>query len=108
MSCRRVFTRPSSPASTKRWNIPSWSRGDYLFKLENRTLDAIRALGGNSPEDELRFAAAARVSEINKGLYRTFVGPMVRMATTEQSAGALRRPAPEPFALSDVRRRAIR
>jgi Protein of unknown function (DUF3141) len=64
--------------------------GDYLLKLEKRTLDAIRALGGNSPEDEQRFAAAARVSEINKGLYRTFVGPMIRMATTEQSAGALR------------------
>ena len=64
--------------------------GDYLFTLEKRTLDAIRALGGNSPEDELRFAAAARVSEINKGLYRTFIGPMVSMAATEQSAAALR------------------
>ena len=59
-------------------------------RLEARTLDAIRALGGNSPEDELRFAAAARVSEINKGLYRTFVGPIVRMAATEQNAAALR------------------
>ena len=58
--------------------------------MEKRTLDAIRALGGNSPEDELRFAAAARVSEINKGLYRTFVGPMVSMAATEQGAAALR------------------
>jgi Protein of unknown function (DUF3141) len=64
--------------------------GNYLFTLEKRTLDAIRALGGNSPEDDLRFAAAARISEINKGLYRTFVGPMVGMAATEQSAAALR------------------
>jgi len=64
--------------------------GDYLFTLEKRTLDAIRALGGNSPEDELRFAAAARVSEINKGLYRSFISPMVNMAATEQSAAALR------------------
>ena len=80
-------------------------QGDYLFRLEARTLDAIRALGGNSPEDELRFAAAARVSEINKGLYRTFLGPMVSMAATEQSAAALRDAAPEPAALPDVRRR---
>src|SRR3954469_24835891 len=64
--------------------------GDYLFTLEQRTLDAIRALGGNSPEDELRFAAAGRVSEINKGLYRTFVAPTVGMMATEQSAAALR------------------
>jgi Protein of unknown function (DUF3141) len=69
---------------------PELVRGDYLFTLETRTLDAIRALGGNSPADDLRFAAAARVSEINKGLYRTFVGPMVSMAATEQSAAALR------------------
>src|SRR3954454_14984193 len=65
-------------------------RGDYLFTLEKRTLDAIRGLGGNSPEDESRFAAAARVSEINKSLYRTFTAPVVGMAATEQSAAALR------------------
>ncbi len=69
---------------------PELVRGDFLFTLEARTLDAIRALGGNSPEDELRFAAAARVSEINKGLYRTFVGPIVNMAATEQAATAMR------------------
>ena len=69
---------------------PELVRGDYLFRLEKRTLDAIRALGGNSPEDELRFAASARVSEINKGLYRSFISPMVNMAATEQSAAALR------------------
>ena len=69
---------------------PELVRGDYLFALETRTLDAIRALGGNSVEDELRFATATRVSEINKGLYRSFVGPMVSIAATEQSAAALR------------------
>src|SRR3954447_11060099 len=65
-------------------------QGGFLFSLETRTLDAIRALGGNSPEDELRFAAAARVSEINKGLYRSLISPVVNMAVTEQSAAALR------------------
>ena len=33
---------------------PELVSGDYLFTLEARTLDAIRTLGGNSPEDELR------------------------------------------------------
>ena len=35
------------------------------MRCEQRTLDDIRAMGGNSPEDERRFATAARVSEIN-------------------------------------------
>jgi hypothetical protein len=73
---------------------PGLVQGDYLFSLENRTLDDIRALGGNSPEDDLRFATAARVSEINQGLYRTLLRPSVRKAVTEQSAEFLRRMHP--------------
>jgi Protein of unknown function (DUF3141) len=42
------------------------------MRCEERTLDDIRALGGNDAEDERRFAAAAKVSEINLALYRTF------------------------------------
>jgi hypothetical protein len=52
--------------------------GDYLVRFEARSLDDIRVLGGNSEEDDRRFAAAARVSEINLGLYRTFLQPWVR------------------------------
>ena len=40
------------------------------MRCEERTLDDIRALGGNDAEDERRFAAAANVSEINLALYR--------------------------------------
>ena len=39
--------------------------GQWVMRCEQRTLDDIRAMGGNSPEDERRFATAARVSEIN-------------------------------------------
>jgi pimeloyl-ACP methyl ester carboxylesterase len=70
---------------------PRLVEGRYLFSLEARTLDHIRALGGNSPEDDLRFATAARVSEINQGLYRTLLSPAVRTMVTEQSAEFLRR-----------------
>jgi pimeloyl-ACP methyl ester carboxylesterase len=52
--------------------------GNYLVRFEARTLDDIRALGGNSVEDERQFAAVARVSEINLGLYRAFVQPWVK------------------------------
>ena len=40
---------------------PDLVGGNYLFTLERRTLADIRALGGNSPEDNQCFATAARV-----------------------------------------------
>ena len=46
--------------------------GRYLFRLEPRSLDDIRKLGGNSAEDDLKFAAAERVSIINRRLYETY------------------------------------
>jgi pimeloyl-ACP methyl ester carboxylesterase len=52
--------------------------GNYLVRFEARTLDDIRALGGNSIDDERKFAAVARLSEINLGLYRTFMQPWVK------------------------------
>ena len=64
--------------------------GKYLFRLEPRTLDDIRAFGVNSPEDEKRFATVARLSEINLGLYRAFVEPFVRAAVHEPVAEAMR------------------
>ena len=60
--------------------------GKYLFRLERRTLDDIRAFGVNSPEDDMRFAAVARLSEINLGLYRTFAQPWVRKLASASAA----------------------
>jgi pimeloyl-ACP methyl ester carboxylesterase len=62
----------------------------YRFSLEARTLDDVRALGGNDAEDELRFATVCAVSEVNLGLYRTFASPVVKNLVTEQSANLLR------------------
>jgi hypothetical protein len=70
---------------------PDLVQGQYLFTLENRRLDDIRALGGNAPEDERRFETAARVSEINRGLYEATLAPLVRQAATAEGAAALRR-----------------
>jgi hypothetical protein len=64
--------------------------GDYLVRFEARTLDDIRALGGNAEEDDRKFAAVARVSEINLGLYRMFVQPWVRSWANEDLARSLR------------------
>src|SRR3954471_24636373 len=65
--------------------------GNYVTRFEPRTLDDIRAFGVNDPEDDLRFATVARVSDINLGLYDLFLRPWVRAMTTEDSAQALRR-----------------
>jgi hypothetical protein len=57
---------------------PELVTGNWVMRCEARTLDDIRALGGNDAADERRFAAAARVSDINLALYRTFAQPVVR------------------------------
>ena len=56
------------------------------MRCEARTLEDIRALGGNDAEDERRFATAARVSEINLALYRAFVQPAIRALTSSPVA----------------------
>jgi hypothetical protein len=60
------------------------------MRCEARTLDDIRAMGGNSPEDERRFAAAKRVSEINLAAYRKFVQPWIKSIATPQMAECMR------------------
>ncbi len=73
---------------------PHLIHGKYLFSLQRRTLDDIRALGANGEEDNQRFAAAARLSEVNHGLYRTLLQPAVRAMASEQSADLLRQSHP--------------
>jgi pimeloyl-ACP methyl ester carboxylesterase len=70
---------------------PDLIGGDYLVRFETRTLDDIRALGGNNDEDERKFAAVARLSQINLGLYRTFVQPWVRSWVNDGFADWMRR-----------------
>lgn len=60
------------------------------MRCELRTLDDLRAMGGNSPEDERRFATAKKVSEINLANYRTYVQPWVRAMVTPQMAEWMR------------------
>jgi pimeloyl-ACP methyl ester carboxylesterase len=60
--------------------------GQWVMRCEARTLDDIRAMGGNSPEDERRFATAKRVSEINLTAYQKFLQPWVKALATPQMA----------------------
>ena len=65
--------------------------GDWVMKCEARTLDDIRALGGNDLADERKFAAAAKLSEVNLALYRAFARPLVRAMVNQPMAEATRR-----------------
>src|SRR5262249_29908124 len=48
------------------------------MRCELRTLDDIRALGGNDMADDRSFATVDRVSQTNLALYRAFAQPFVR------------------------------
>ena len=71
--------------------------GKLIMRFEQRTLDDVRAMGGNTAEDERRFATAARVSEINLANYRNFVQPWLRAAVTPQLAEWMRKWHPLRF-----------
>jgi hypothetical protein len=86
--------------------------GKWIMRCEQRTLEDIRAMGGNTAEDERRFATAARVSEINLANYRNFVQPWVRAAVTPQMAEWTRKLHPlrvsyEAFGRDNVATKAV-
>src|SRR6478672_6296931 len=64
--------------------------GQWVMRCEARSLDDIRAMGGNSPEDERRFETAKRVSEMNLEAYRKYVQPWVKSIVTPQMAELMR------------------
>src|SRR5438094_9609302 len=69
---------------------PELAGGSWIMRCEQRTLEDIRAMGGNSPEDERRFAAAKRVSEINLAAYRKFFQPWIKGMVRPQIAEMMR------------------
>ena len=65
-------------------------KGDFLARFESRTLAEIRAFGRNSAADDLAFATAARLSDVNLAAYRTFLQPWVRSMSNQQLASLIR------------------
>src|SRR5467141_912338 len=64
--------------------------GKWIMRCEARTLDDIRAMGGNSPEDERRFETAKRVSEMNLAAYQKYLQPFIKSMVTPQMAEMMR------------------
>jgi pimeloyl-ACP methyl ester carboxylesterase/tellurite resistance protein len=78
--------------------------GNYLVRFDARTVQDILALD-DGREDEQAFETVARISEINEGLYDTFVSPWVRLFANDATAEALRVMHPlrlERFMISDM------
>ncbi len=69
---------------------PDLVSGDWVMRCEARTLDDIRALGGNDAADERCFAAVDRVSQTNLALYRTFMQPWLRSFGNSSLADLMR------------------
>ncbi|MGE3710219.1 MAG: DUF3141 domain-containing protein [Hyphomicrobiaceae bacterium] len=68
--------------------------GSYLLRFESRTLDDIRAMGGNDEEDDRKFATAARISEITLGLYKTCFQPWIRIWANDGASRWLQKTHP--------------
>src|SRR6201988_1494011 len=64
--------------------------GQWVMRCEARTLDDIRAMGGNSPEDQRRFPTAKRVSEMNLAAYQKYLQPWIKSMVTPQMAELMR------------------
>jgi len=73
---------------------PDLTIGNWVMRCEARTLDDIAAMGMNDEADDRRFATAARLSEINLALYRTFMQPVVRGLASSPAADLMRQMHP--------------
>jgi hypothetical protein len=79
-------------------------QGRYLMQFEPRTIDDILKLD-DGRGDERAFEVVDRVSQINQGLYDTFVSPVVKATSSEATARLMRDFNParvERWAFSDL------
>jgi len=58
----------------------------FLTRIRRSDIDEVREIVHPDPENDRRFAAVARISEINLACYRSFVQPWVRALVTDQGA----------------------
>ncbi|MCD0503005.1 DUF3141 domain-containing protein [Bordetella petrii] len=73
---------------------PDLAPGDYVLSFARRSVDDVRGIVARNEEDDRRFAAVARISDINLGMYRSFLQPWIRATVTPQSAEWMQRMHP--------------
>jgi len=59
--------------------------GDYVLTFERRHLADIEAIVQPREDDERRFAAVSRISQVNQGLYKSFLQPWIKTFATPRS-----------------------
>jgi hypothetical protein len=64
---------------------PELVEGNWIVEFERRTLKDVRAIVQPDPENERRFAAVRRVSDINLGLYRALWQPLVQSFASDKT-----------------------
>lgn len=64
--------------------------GDWVTHFEDRSLEDIRILGRNSPDDDRAFTTVARISERNLTTYRAFFQPTVRALSNPATAALVK------------------
>ncbi|ONG48992.1 hypothetical protein BKE38_21285 [Pseudoroseomonas deserti] len=74
--------------------------GGHLLRFAAREIEELRAITRPDPEDDRKFATVRRVAEINLGLYRQFLQPLLRATVTAPMAEALRQLHPLRFQYS--------
>lgn len=71
-------------------------KGNHTVRFEERDMKDIMALDDGT-EDEADFQSVEAVSEINDSMYRTFISPWVKLATSEWTAELIRQLHPLRF-----------
>lgn len=67
---------------------------DYLLEFSPRDFEELDRDVMHKPEDDRRFATVARISEINLGLYRLYMQPLLQAVMTPEAARWIRRMHP--------------
>ncbi|SHF45853.1 Protein of unknown function [Modicisalibacter ilicicola DSM 19980] len=84
----KVTERDASQAN------PDLIDGDYLLEFAPRDFEDIDAIVKTDIEDERRFATVSRISNINLGLYRRYLQPLIQAVMTPEAASWMRRSHP--------------
>ena len=84
---------------------PELVSGDWIVRFEPRTIGDVKNIVQPSLENERRFATVRHISEMNLGLYRTFLQPFIKACTNEHTAELMEKlnPSELPFEIFSER-----
>lgn len=63
--------------------------GDYVLTFERRHLSDVEKIVQHREDDDRRFAAVSRLSQVNVGLYKSFVQPWIKAIATPRTSERL-------------------